>query len=223
MYLSVYRAVSTYKNGVRWLFVRRRNCLLIVAATSSALPGIISPPPQPHPKTMQPPCTVVAVPTHGFGNRMRMLSSAHAYASHHGCALQALWRTTLHMPTPWGELFATPLPSPDPNLVLRHGDQRYTIGELTASFLDSLRADDPDGCEPGPPAGHTADWIDQVLRPKPLAANPSTVAVCTPSLPTHISRSTRARSRAPFSSSAAMPSGPRASARPVASRMHQNQ
>ena len=55
------------------------------------------------------PCTVVVVPTHGFGNRMRMLSCAYAYAAHHGCVLRALWRTTLHMPTPWEELFATKL------------------------------------------------------------------------------------------------------------------
>tara|TARA_B100000795_G_scaffold162108_1_gene121798 strand:- start:211 stop:537 length:327 start_codon:yes stop_codon:yes gene_type:complete len=98
-----------------------------------------------------PPCTVIVVPTHGFGNRMRMLSCAHAYAAHHGCALQALWRTTLHMPTPWADLFATPLAQPDPSTVVRHGDKTYTVASLAASFA-RLEADDPDGCEPGPPA-----------------------------------------------------------------------
>ena len=106
-----------------------------------------------------PPCTVVAVPTHGFGNRMRMLSCAHAYAAHHGCALQALWRTTLHMPTPWAELFATPLAQPDPSMVVRHGDRQYTVASLAASFA-RLPVDDPDSCEPGPPAGHTDRWLD---------------------------------------------------------------
>ena len=65
-------------------------------------------------------CTVVAIPTPGFGNRMRLLASAHAYASHHGCRLQDIWRTTLHMPTPWPELFDTPLPEPT-RLPSRHG------------------------------------------------------------------------------------------------------
>ena len=108
-----------------------------------------------------PPCTVVVVPTHGFGNRMRMLSCAHAYAAHHGCVLQALWRTTLHMPTPWADLFATPLAQPDPSTVVRHGDRLYTVASLAASFA-RLSADDPDACEPGPPAGHTDQWIDSV-------------------------------------------------------------
>ena len=108
-----------------------------------------------------PPCTVVVVPTHGFGNRMRMLSCAHAYAAHHGCVLQALWRTTLHMPTPWADLFATPLAQPDPSTVVRHGDRLYTVARLAASFA-RLSADDPDACEPGPPAGHTDQWIDSV-------------------------------------------------------------
>ena len=90
-----------------------------------------------------PPCTVVVVPTHGFGNRMRMLSCAHAYAAHHGCVLQALWRTTLHMPTPWADLFATPLAQPDPSTVVRHGDRLYTVASLAASFA-RLSADDPD-------------------------------------------------------------------------------
>ena len=98
-----------------------------------------------------PPCTVVVVPTHGSGNRMCMLSCAHAYAAHHGCALQALWRTTLHMPTPWADLFATPLAQPDPNTVVRHGDRLYTVASIAASFA-RLSADDPDACEPGPPA-----------------------------------------------------------------------
>ena len=108
-----------------------------------------------------PPCTVVVVPTHGFGNRMRMLSCAQVYAAHHGCALQALWRTTLHMPTPWADLFATPLAQPDPSTVVRYGDRLYTMASVAASFA-LLSADDPDACEPGPPAGHTDQWIDSV-------------------------------------------------------------
>ena len=106
-------------------------------------------------------CTVVVVPTHGFGNRMRMLSSAHAYAIHHGCRLQAIWHTTLHMPTPWDELFATPLPEADDALLVRHANMLYNLSNIRRA-IHELPATKPDECEAGPPGGHTQGWIDGI-------------------------------------------------------------
>ena len=106
-------------------------------------------------------CTVVAVPTHGFGNRIRLLASAHAFASLHGCSLRVIWRTTLHMPMAWHDLFSTPLPEPDDALLVRHGANTFSIHALRKAMA-TLPTDSFDRCEVGPSAGHTEDWIDGI-------------------------------------------------------------
>ena len=106
-------------------------------------------------------CTVVAVPTHGFGNRIRLLASAHAFASLHGCGLQAIWRTTLHMPVAWQDLFSTALPEPDDALLVRYGANVHSIRALREAVA-MLPTDSFDRCEIAPSAGHTEAWIDGV-------------------------------------------------------------
>ena len=106
-------------------------------------------------------CTIVAIPTHGFGNRIRFLASAHALASLHDCDLRAIWRTTLHMPAVWHDLFWTPLPEPDDALIVRYGANTFSVRALRKTMA-ALPTDSFDKCEIGPSAGHTEDWIEGV-------------------------------------------------------------
>ena len=51
-------------------------------------------------------CRVVAVPTHGFANRLRLMASAAAYAARHGCGFYVRWTHDDWVQAPWEQYFS---------------------------------------------------------------------------------------------------------------------